>query len=322
MARRTGFFALVSLLERVHADQVRIGGDGPPAQEGIRFRHDPSLAFPAGDVSALTPCRRGSGSEVVTTFLGLTGVASPLPAYFWESVLDDDDSVHRARRDFLDIFHHRAVSLLYRSVVRYSPAREHRSDGDDVWVERALALAGLSYFEPQALSKAQLLRIVPLLVRRSRGANALRQAIEGVLRDDLDPETRVTVRECAGGWIPLAKDQQTALGSHNHILGRGMMLGGRAFDESGSFAIRIAPVGRETLPLLLEGGAALAKLREIVKLVLREPLDYEVELELAQAAHDPFVLGKATLGETSRLAGRATETTVRRVRGIQETATI
>jgi type VI secretion system protein ImpH len=275
-ATRMKFFTLVSLLERVHANQVRLGGDGPPRSEGIRLRHDPSLGFPAGDVSKLEPCRRGAASEVTTTFLGLTGAASPLPAYFWESVLDDDDSQHRARRDFLDIFHHRAVSLLYRSVVRYSPSREHRSDGDDVWVDRALALAGLSYFEPKALTKGQLLRIVPLLVRRSRGAHALCQAIEGVLREDLGPDATVTVRECAGGWIPLAEDQQTALGARNHVLGQGMMLGGRAFDESGSFAIRIAPVERDALPLLLEGGRGLAKLREIVSLVLREPLDYEV----------------------------------------------
>ena len=47
------------------------------------------------------------------------------------------------------------------------------------------------------------------------------------------------------------------------------------------FAIRISNVGRDTLPSFLEGGTGLAKLRETVRLIIREPVDYDVEATAA-----------------------------------------
>src|SRR5690349_8074722 len=82
-ARRMGFFALVSLLERMTSGAVRIGGDGPPERELLRFRNDPSMGFPASDVvhAAVrevprSPRNRFAGErevvEIVTSFMGLT----------------------------------------------------------------------------------------------------------------------------------------------------------------------------------------------------------------------------------------------------------
>ncbi len=88
---RLGFMALVRLLEKLAPDAVRVGEQGPPTSEGIRFHHDPSLHFHAGDVVELTRVdgavdwntgRASSVFHLTSSFLGLTGAVSPLPAYF------------------------------------------------------------------------------------------------------------------------------------------------------------------------------------------------------------------------------------------------
>ncbi|HEY0092707.1 MAG TPA: type VI secretion system baseplate subunit TssG, partial [Archangium sp.] len=90
-ASRLGFFQLVAFLERLTSEATRVGELGPVLQERIRFRHDPSLGFSSGDVSDVAlrqvPVQEDDALarrplfEVVTTFLGLTGSASPLPMY-------------------------------------------------------------------------------------------------------------------------------------------------------------------------------------------------------------------------------------------------
>ena len=82
------FFRAVQVLERIAPrSSIGVGLLGPVERESIRFVHDPSLAFPAGDISSIReqPGLTGLSKIVVSgTFLGLVGVASPLPTYFTE----------------------------------------------------------------------------------------------------------------------------------------------------------------------------------------------------------------------------------------------
>jgi type VI secretion system protein ImpH len=103
------------------------GDYGPVNEESIRFRHDPSLTFATSDVSSIKARPRRAGEtgdgpdepvyEITTTFLGLTGTVSPLPTYMAEEVLHEDHD-RPAQREFLDVFHHRIISLFYRAHAR------------------------------------------------------------------------------------------------------------------------------------------------------------------------------------------------------------
>src|SRR5690349_6442874 len=88
------FFRAVSYLERTHRAGAAVGEAGPPARETIRFRHDPSLAFPAGDVKSVrtrVPRHGLMFAEVMTTMLGLVGSSSPLPTWMSEDVLQSEE---------------------------------------------------------------------------------------------------------------------------------------------------------------------------------------------------------------------------------------
>lgn len=295
------FFGLVSFLERVTEGASRVGGTGPIAREAIRFRHDPDLGFHAADVSKVEIVGQAPARfELVTTFLGLSGTASPLPPHIPEGVLFDTFE-QGTQRDFLDLFHHRAVSLLYRATTRLDPAREHRSDGSDPWLTRLLGLAGVQQEPGLALDARHLMVLIPILTKRARGAVALRTAVAVILRDEI-PEVDVQVREFVGNWIEIDEDQCTLLGARNHALGEEAMLGRRVYDQRGRFAIRVGTLTRRESELFAEGEVLLDRLRATVSLVLRDPLEYDLELVLEADAAETMRIGFSRIG-TARLAG-------------------
>lgn len=315
-ARYMRFFPLVSLLERLTADAVRIGGDGPPSREAIRFRHDSSLSFSTGDVESASIIRvpvdldnpHGATrpvAQLVTTFLGLTGSTSPLPMYIAEEVLHEDE--RGIRRDFLDIFHHRLISILYRSVMRYSLAREHRANQDDPWVDRVLAISGLdpeAFVPRSAIPRGKLLQLAPLVGRRGRGARDLQAALRLLVDEHLTPGATLVVEEFAGGWVPVHNDQQCTLGVRNNLLGRDAMLGGKVFDRAGRFQIAVGPLDGEGRDAFSLKGRGLRLLQEGVRLVVKESLDYDVELRVDASAAQRFRLysrDPSRLGQNTRL---------------------
>ena len=294
------FFALVCFLERATAEASRVGEAGPVAHEAIRFRSDPDLAFPSGDVSAVRVVDRPPHFEIITTFLGLSGVTSPLPPYISESVLMDTFE-EGTQRDFLDLFHHRALSLLFRAVLRLDPAREHRSDGLDPWLCRLLAMAGIDPDPEIALLPRHLMVLLPILLKRSRGAAALRTALRVIVQSEI-PHADVRVRELAGRWQRVDDDEHTRLGLRRNALGQQTIMGRRVYDRRGRFAIQVGTLTRDEAARLAEGQPLLDRVRATVSLVLREPLEYDLEVELDEDAAENLRIGFSRLGD-ARLAG-------------------
>lgn len=322
-APHSTFFHIVALLERLTSSAKRVGGDGPPSAEAIRFRHDYDLGFSSGDISRVEVKALPRGPErsleepkpafvVTTTFLGLTGTISPLPLYIAEEVLHEDDQ-NPVRRDFLDIFHHRLISLLYRCVSKFSPAREHLTHRTDAWMKRALFLTGL---DPDIQTRglrvhpSVLVRLAPLLAGRGRGPRVLALALREALGDALAPDGKVHIEQFAGGWIEVDSAQRMALGQGNNELGVEAILGSRAYDQSGRFSVRIGPLHRHNYRRFLRDGDLLPVVKDMVELCVREPLDFDVELLLAADAVPSFVLSRAEggsqLGRDTRLRGSET----------------
>lgn len=320
---RLGFEALVRLLERLTSDAVRVGEQGPPTSEGLRFHHDPSLSFHASDVVALKVAPSAPDPEnvlapshpvyhVMSSFLGLSGSVSPLPAYFAEELVfeDPDDPV---RRDFLDIFHHRLLSLFFRSVVRYRLSAEHTAELKDAWSQRAFALLGLDVYEeppPGKLGALRLLQVAPLLVQKSRGPRALEVGLQVALEEHLDG-ARVQVQEYAGRWTGVDTPSWTRLGRRCTTLGQDVLLGRRIFDRGGSFAVHIGPVTWRVYERLRPGGDLLALVDEIVGWLVRDPLDYTLVVTLLPREAPGLQLatpGTSRLGRNTWLLTSAEET--------------
>ncbi|WP_434391105.1 type VI secretion system baseplate subunit TssG [Melittangium boletus] len=309
-APHLSFFPLVAYLERLTAaGSARVGSVGPVNEEKLRFRHDPSLGFSPGDVSSVTlrevpvraedPSERRPLFEVVGRFLGLTGAVSPLPMYLAEEVAQEDPD-HAVRREFLDLFHHRLLSLLYRVESKYRVSSESTSDHDDQWSRRLLALAGFDTYEGEGrgtLPRHKLLRIVPLLASRARTAEMMEAALEDVLGEALEG-ARVRVEQFVGRWVDI--DARLQLGRGNNQLGRTTVLGGKAYDRTGKVKVHIEPLPTRVYRRMLPGGDLLPQAQEVVRLFLKDPLEYEFELGLTEGVTQTFSLSSTRCAQLGR----------------------
>ena len=90
--------------------------------EAVRFRASFDLSFPPSAIRKLRPGTAGAPAEMTVAFSSLGGIDGPLPTSFTEEILRRLSEHDSAAAAFLDIFHHRLISLLYRVRKRRAPA--------------------------------------------------------------------------------------------------------------------------------------------------------------------------------------------------------
>jgi type VI secretion system protein ImpH len=279
--REFDFFQLLCLVELLEKDAAAIGQQGPPRDEPVRLRPTLSLGFPSGDLDQ-AEWRDNASDErghllITTTFMGLYGSDSPLPAHFTEGLLaqrEDDERV----RAFVDLFHHRLFSLLYRVWKKYRYYVTFKSDGSDPISQVVRGFLGIGtphLDESLTISPLKLFRYVGLLSQRPRSTagliGQLRDFFEGI---DFD------VEQCVGRWLWIQPNDRNAFGVEKCTLGQDFLLGERIFDHSGKFRVRIGPVGFDDYVRFLPTGNAAAELNEIVHFYCEDPLEHDREVTL------------------------------------------
>lgn len=104
LATEFDFFALIRYLKRFVIS---------PHQD-LHFGANPDLAFPEGEVASLSPdLDTSSAVQVGVNFLQLIGQSGILPLSDLEIILKRIALKDKTLLDFLDIFHHRLISLFY-----------------------------------------------------------------------------------------------------------------------------------------------------------------------------------------------------------------
>lgn len=300
---RFSFFQVVRLLQHAFPDRARVGGPGPASQELLRFRPSLDMAFATSDVREVRPFVGPDGApryEVTVTFMGLYGTVSPLPSYFTEELLrQEDDSITRG---VLDLFHHRLLSLFYRSWEKYRLAARFKGDGTDPLTRNFTALLGVDHLPGgHRLKSVRLLGMAGILTRNPKCAGAV-----AAMLNDYFEGTAFELDPCVPRWVRVPPDQENRLGRLNSRLGRDLTLGGKVLDRSGTFRVRISALGLRDFLGFLPGGDRLAELRELVDLVNTDGLDYEVELRLLRDETPELRLSSDTarLGWLTWLGGR------------------
>ncbi len=327
-AHKFSFYVAVGMLERLSGGAVRVGGSGPYDAEAIRFRHDPNLTFSAGEVSWIRRAEvprppearleaKRHRFEITTSFLGLTGSVTPLPMYLAEEIAQAEDG-DAIRGEFLDVFHHRLISFVYRIGIKMDFAREYTQSGEDRWSRRVLAMCGFDGYDRwrlEHLQRWQILRLAPLLGSPVRSAHAITTALQDVLGVDLG-RAKVSMKQYSGGWSPLDAEQRMGLGQVNHRLGVDAVLGIECFDRAGKATVVIGPLG-DNFRRFLADGDLYPVICELLGVMMVEPLELELDLVLAPQARPPFNLGEPEGGRLgfdawlSSRAGAADETHLR-----------
>jgi len=307
------FAQLVRLLARVHPGRSAVGEFGDPAQEAVRFGVHPSLAFPPGDVhrvlahpeepdladgvprtaAAARAGMRGAGGQpfMEVNFMGLIGPAGVLPNSYTQFAAERVALKDTAFRDFLDLFHHRLVSLFYRA---WRTTRPHVAAGeqaaDDALSARLRGVIGIgmpSLEQRMPVDDAVLMRHAALLAPHARSATALKQLLTAYL------EAPVAVEEFVSAWYTLAPGTQCALGEDDEstVLGSGTVVGDAVLDHGARARVSIGPLSRSAFDSLLPGSVGHEALRSLVRFVAGDAVEIEVRLILERTAVPATVLG-------------------------------
>lgn len=272
-----GFFHAVRMLERLRPNLSAVGGFADPTTEVVRFTVNPSIAFPPAEIHTLEVAEDGPAVMSVN-FLGLTGPSGVLPHSYSLLLAERLRARDRAPAEFLDLFHHRMVSLFYRAWRKHQVTVSHESAEHDRLPEHLLDLVGVGIeAERDGITPLHrtLLLYAGLLGPQARGAVALEQLIEDVF------DVPVRVEQFVGGSYPLALRDQCALGEESGLsnqLGIAAVAGDEVWDQQTCVRIRLGPLAAERYRDFLPNGSAHGLLRWLVRFFSRDAFDFQVQL--------------------------------------------
>lgn len=184
-------FRLCQLLEQALPGQPPLGSTARPADDPVRFRPDPGMGFPAGELKAIELDEERPGPATVRTrLLGLYGVDSPLPTAYLDDIAQRREG-HEALEAFLDIFNHRVFTQLYRIWRKYSYPATFEPGGADATSQCLLGLIGLGIpgtAEHVATPISRFLALLSVMRLPTRNAEGVAALVKL-----LAPNTRATV---------------------------------------------------------------------------------------------------------------------------------
>lgn len=294
------FFALLRRTEVLQAQAPRLGQASRPGQEALRLGQEPELDFAPAALARLDLA--GTRPRLGVRFFGLLGPQGPMPLHFTEYVRD------RARNHadptlarFLDVFHHRLLSLFYRAWAHTQPVVHRDRPAEDryaAWLGAAIGLDA-STRGRDSLPDSAKLHQAGLLGARSRHPEGLKKLLShhfGV---------PVVVQQNVGHWLGLQAEERGHLGtargrSRALRLGRTATIGDKVWDRQYSFRIVLGPLTLAQYLGFLPGMPGWRQLQDWVLLYAGLDKRWDVELCLAGAELPAPRLGRhLRLGLTS-----------------------
>lgn len=264
------------------------------------FKANHSLAFQKSEMAKLLFVKENEGLKVELTlnFLGIFGSSSPLPTHYSEEVLQsyDDD---RVLYDFLNLFNHHLEKFVYQVWQRQRYYIQYQHDLQDKFSKYMFSLIGMHDECKQKESPLELRRLLPFL-----GILSMRQKSVGTLvsilrhyldHEDIEVEQGVVTKASIPEW------QQTSLGIDNISLGKDFIVGDHVKTKSGKIRIIINNITKELLYDYSIHGQKMTELDALMKLALREPIEYEVMVTLASQEVEPLMFSTHYLGVNSWL---------------------
>jgi len=275
------FTSLLRYLAARHRDKPPLGHAKRPGQEPFRLGQQPTLAFAPREIAHVDTT---SAHPKINLFsLGMLGANGPLPIHFTEIVKDRSDN----RRDatlvnFLNIFHHRAMTHQYRAWAQSQSAASLDRSDEEGFTRYISRLMG---DDPADISHSPLpthARIAACahLTREARNPDGLCATLTHYFG------VPVTIQEHLLHWIDVAPEEHTLLGmgSESSRLGIGALAGEKVPDRQHKFRLVIGPL--KLAPYLRftpTTGSHLPILVEWVRAFIGYEYVWDVELKMHSA---------------------------------------
>ena len=302
------FFMATRRLECAHPHLPRTGHSRSPTADPIRFCQNPSLAFAPSTLEKLEFGKEGRPPRLFVNFMGLLGPNGPMPlqltAYARERQhLHRDSTLAR----FLDVFHHRMISLFYRAWACSQQAVNYERGGDDrfaVYIGSFFGVAMPSFRARDAVSDVAKLHYSGRLACQTKHAEGLEQLCQDYFRIE------VNVEEFVGQWIDIPPDCLCRLGEtpRTGSLGYTAICGSRMWDCQQKFRLRFGAMTLVDYERMLPGGNSLGRLIAWVRNYIGDELSWDLRLVLKKEEVPQIRMGQyGRLGWTTWLQSKPFE---------------
>jgi type VI secretion system protein ImpH len=318
---RFEFVELVRLLEHALSTEVSAPTREPTGSARIAFAHSPDLTFPVTDVASLGV--EGGVARVGTTFLGLLGTASPLTPEWTEEVLDGDDD--GALRAFYDVFHDRALTLLFSAWKVHALEGGFDLSGNDGLSKRLRSLAGVDGWTDAEDDALEPMAAVGLSDYQRGQPQAIDlESAEGLLRR-LYPAWDVRLKGGVPRFERFTERERVRLGESRSRLGDTLVYGDGSVEAQTLLRIRIGPVDGKTYESLMPGGKDYGDMERLTRSIFAGALDVEIDVHVAAQDAPTCKLGSgrgARLGVDARYAVDRKAPVRARVRLVQDPSAV
>lgn len=284
------FFQAVRILQLRAGPESVVGLDAEPAHEAVRFKVHQSLAFPASQIQKIDWVE-GAPPEMYVNFMGLTGPMGVLPRNYTLLIVDRLREQDDTLADFLDLFHHRLLSLFYQAWEKYRFPVAYERDGVDRFSKQIRCLVGIGTGGMQnrlPVRDEALLYYSGLLALQPKSATALESLLEDYFRAPFE------VIQFVGAWYALAESDQcsfSGFGASSEMLGTGAVVGDEVWSQQSRARIKIGPLPRARYEEFLPNGSAYEPLKALTRFFAGYDVDFEVQLVLEREDVPQCLLG-------------------------------
>ncbi len=274
------FFQAVRLLETLHPERIPVGEGSDPSKIVVKFKGKTGLDFPPNEVDQVTPPEHeGEAVDMKVNIMSLAGALGPLPHTYTEVLLERLKHNDTALRDFLDIFNHRLISLLYRVRKKMRLGFDFKEPGSDPFNSFFFSIMGLGtkgLKERMQSPDKCLLFYTGLLALKPRSLAGLENIASHFFN------VRVKGKPLIGRWYNLEEDQLTTLGrfGHNRSLGQNTVLGRKVWDQERSFRLVVGPLTKKQFENFLPIGAGFQHLCDMARFYTGDEYDFDIQLKL------------------------------------------
>ncbi|MDU9389015.1 type VI secretion system baseplate subunit TssG [Pseudomonas sp. zfem002] len=279
--RPQGFELLQALLILEHENRkaTSLGCGSVPQNEAVRLRGPLTPVFPASQVEKLSHDAHDPRPILSTPLFGLGGPDGPLPYAFQEWLQQRALARDHAPAEFLDLFQHRLLSLLYRALRKHRVALGFAEPEATPVHQQLRALSGLL---PQGLRERQQLPDAALLARTALFGGG-RRSLAGfvsIVRHHFDLPLRC--EPYTGAWCEIPPGSRSVLGRgrRNLSLGRTAIAGKRIWDEHAGITLVFGPLNARQAQGLLPQGEMHRQLADLAALYFGPDLDCALILEI------------------------------------------
>lgn len=277
---RFEFFQAVRLLERMFPERAAVARTVTPQNEVVRFRSNASLKFPPSQIFKIEEIEDAFSEEklpeMFVNFMGMVGIAGVLPINYTELVAERARYGDTAMWAFFDIFTHRAVSMFFRAWEKYRFPIQYERGNDDftayLFDFTGLGTRGLR--GKMHLDDESLLPYAGLILQKPHSTGALEQILADYFR------VKAKIQQFSGQWLSLDEESITQLGKANSRLGLNTIVGTRVWDYQSKFRLVIGALKFAEFQAFLPNGSAYKPLLSIVRFMIGEELDFDVQLKL------------------------------------------